>query len=473
MNLRKEYFFFAIIVLINIFFKSLFCDNSPYSFDEIISVKNTLLHFGHIKHQSEWDNNPPFYYYCLWVWHNGFMPIGEFNSRFLSVIFVSISIGLIYLFARKHFDDKTAILSSVLLSLSNFLTYYSQESRTYSLVLLLSVISTQLFFNYIKDPKIVFLLALSLINFLVIYSHYIAGILVLIQYSIVLMFCKQQAKLYFAVQTFLIVGLVLLRFTKKQFYNIFNFNKNEDFWLSKATLFDLQNVLLDLFYNKVTAVVFTLTLMVLIYKQFKNQQDYLNVRFYCLLMGFFSIAFLFLLGNFKPVFLSRYLIFCVPFATIIVIDELMNRKIYGQATIFVLIGMQFVNCKIKKESGSDYKSIAEIVKKFKSKDDIVIINTRDNLLLFEYYFDRKIFMKYQNLDSICNSNNIYGLNNLQKVQELPIKKNSLVFLFQSFHKINRNDNPFLDYFSDRLFKVFSTNRYNGVELSIFKNIVKN
>ena len=97
--MNNKYLFFILIVIANIVLKSIYLDATPFWYDEMISVKDTQLDFGHIKHESEWDNNPPFYYYCLWVWHS-IIPVSEFSSRFLSVLFVSFSIGLLYLFAN-------------------------------------------------------------------------------------------------------------------------------------------------------------------------------------------------------------------------------------------------------------------------------------------------------------------------------------------------------------------------------------
>ncbi|MCC6372765.1 MAG: glycosyltransferase family 39 protein, partial [Bacteroidia bacterium] len=147
MGQNKRLIAFAVVVITNVVLKCLFCDYTPFSFDEIISVKDTVLDFGHIKHEAEWDNNPPFYYYCLWVWHKLFS-VNEFNSRLLSVIFVSLAIGFSYLFAIKYFDKRTAIYTVLLLSVSNFITYYAQETRTYSLVLMLAVISSMQFMGF-------------------------------------------------------------------------------------------------------------------------------------------------------------------------------------------------------------------------------------------------------------------------------------------------------------------------------------
>jgi uncharacterized membrane protein len=82
------YFFF--IVFVNITLKVICLDYSSLWFDEIVSIECAWLDFGHIKHVSEWDINPPFYYYLLSVWVKIFND-SEFYVRLLSVVFSSLA----------------------------------------------------------------------------------------------------------------------------------------------------------------------------------------------------------------------------------------------------------------------------------------------------------------------------------------------------------------------------------------------
>ncbi len=466
MSINNKYLFFVLIIIANVILKSFFLDATPFWYDEMISVKDTQLDFGHIKHEAEWDNNPPFYYYCLWVWHS-VIPISEFNSRFLSVLFVAVAFGLFYLFARKHFDNKTAVISSVFLTLSNFILFYSQETRAYSLVLLLAVISTIQFFKYLKDPKLFNLILLSFVSFLIIYTHYLAGLIVFVQYLIILFFHKKKYVSFFAIQSLIILGFISLRFTKKQFLNILNFNKKDDFWLEPAGFSNLISSLSDLFYNPLTAVIFIVVLLFFTFMYFTNKvEDASRIKLYCLILGFFSIFFLFIIGSFKPMFLPRYLIFCVPFATLIFVHQLFSFKKIGVVVIILLIVFETYSINLIKNGPSDYRSLTTVVKENKKENDIVIINTRDNLGLFLYYsYDG--FLNYKAFDSICSVNHIYAMNDTAGLSKINYPNNSSVFLLQSFHNIKNNDNPIEKHFISRNKKVFSTKFYKGIEVTIF------
>ncbi|MBK7667101.1 MAG: glycosyltransferase family 39 protein [Sphingobacteriaceae bacterium] len=120
------------------------------------------------------------YYYCLWVWAKIF-GISEFGIRFLSVLFSSISVCLLYSFLKKHFNLVTAISAALLFSFHNFSYEYSHEARCYSLVVLLVLISTICFFNLIEKRTYLSIFYLGLVNFLIVYTHYIAGLVLVFQ----------------------------------------------------------------------------------------------------------------------------------------------------------------------------------------------------------------------------------------------------------------------------------------------------
>ncbi len=468
MSAKRKYLFFALIVLLNIISKALFSNSVPFWYDEMVSVKNTLLDFGHIKHEAEWDNNPPFYYYCLWVWHQ-LLPISEFNTRLLSVLFISLAIGFVYLFAEKYFDAKTALFSAALLSLSNFLIVYAQEARTYSLIVLLSVLSTLQFFKYLNKTSWVNLALLSLINFLIVYSHYLACLVIIVQYLIVILYYKKSIKAVFFLQTGLILLLIWLRFTDKQFAHILSFNETKDFWLQPAHFNDLVSAFTGLFFNAFTAVVFGLLAFVFVYNYFvKKEQDPMKAELYCFLVGFASILGLFFVGVYKSVFLSRYLIFCIPFATLLVVHQLTKLKAVGISCLVILIAWQACSLRLIKPSLMDYKSVAAIIRKYKQEKDVVIINKSDNLRLFEYYYNKQDLLRYKNIDSLCNAQHIFAFNDLNSLKDLYFDKNTRLFLVQSFHKTAGNQNSFRDHLNTTAKPLYHTEFYDGVELSVFK-----
>lgn len=466
--IKNKYITFTGFVILNLILKSIFCNWTPFSFDEIISIKDTVLDFGHIKHESEWDNNPPFYYYCIWVWHR-ILPVTEFNSRFLSVIFVSLAIGLFYLLIRKQLSNKTALLTCALLTLSNFITYYAQETRAYGLVLLLSAISGILFFNFLENNSKKNVLFLSFINFLLIYTHYIAALIPFFQ-LITIIVSNRQLILKFSLWNFFVIGLlVYLRFTKKQYLNIFGFNTKNDFWLQTASLKDLTSAFKQLYFGPYIASALLILSVFFILSKLNKGKKYSTQEVYFLSLGFGSIALLFLIGCFKSVFLSRYLIYTVPLGTALIINYLIQFKKTSLYIIPVFFIPPLINLQLKKESGSNFKYVTDQLKLIRKSGDIVIINKRDNIGQFEFYHDKNLFLKYKNIDSVCKSLNVFGLNDTAEIQTERIGKGAKIYLIQSFHKLNTTQNVFLDFLNRRAVLLRTDNSIKGVEMSVFLN----
>ena len=90
------------------------------------------------------DFHPPLYYLILKLWTSMF-GFSEISLRIPSVIFGLGIIYITYLIAKKLFNEKTAILSSILLATSGLAVYYSQEARMYSLAALLVALLVYLF----------------------------------------------------------------------------------------------------------------------------------------------------------------------------------------------------------------------------------------------------------------------------------------------------------------------------------------
>lgn len=89
------------------------------------------------------DFHPPLYYLFMHLW----LGLGrqEWFLRLPSVIFGVGMVYLSYVFTRKLFNEKTALLSALFLAIAPFHIYYSQEARMYSFFAFLATLSMFLF----------------------------------------------------------------------------------------------------------------------------------------------------------------------------------------------------------------------------------------------------------------------------------------------------------------------------------------
>ena len=94
--------------------------------------------------------NSPFYYLLVHNWMDVF-GMSDFAVRLFSVVFSVLIIGLTFLFARRFFDDKTALIASAIVAIEPFFIAYSHQARNYSLTFFLTLLETYFFLQIIEN----------------------------------------------------------------------------------------------------------------------------------------------------------------------------------------------------------------------------------------------------------------------------------------------------------------------------------
>ena len=85
------------------------------------------------------DGSPPLYYLLLGVWTR-IVGDGEARTHVLSLAFALLTVPVGFAAARTLFGARAAWFTAVVAAVLPFLSYYAQETRMYSLVVLLSMI---------------------------------------------------------------------------------------------------------------------------------------------------------------------------------------------------------------------------------------------------------------------------------------------------------------------------------------------
>ena len=99
------------------------------------------------------DGSPPLYYMLLHVWMS-LTGSGEQDTHTLSLLFALAAVPVAFWGAGLTFGRRAAWFAAVLTALNPFLSQYAQETRMYSLVVLLSMLATSLFLRaYTGDER--------------------------------------------------------------------------------------------------------------------------------------------------------------------------------------------------------------------------------------------------------------------------------------------------------------------------------
>lgn len=91
------------------------------------------------------DFHPPLFHTILHFWE--MISTNEVFMRILPLFFGILSIYALYIFAKKHFSEKVALTAAFLLAVSPFHVIYSQELRSYSLLVLMGILSVHFLFE--------------------------------------------------------------------------------------------------------------------------------------------------------------------------------------------------------------------------------------------------------------------------------------------------------------------------------------
>jgi mannosyltransferase len=174
----------GVLVMITAF-SAVLCFHSlaakSFWFDEGVSVVIARLDWSNFL-RILWrrEANMSLYYLLLHFWLQ--LGSSEFFIRTLSVVFALATIPALYLLGRRLFDSRVGLIAAALLAVNAYFVRYSQEARSYTLMLFLCVLSSLYFLKHLANSSRRNRLAYVLISALAVYAHFFAGLLVLAQW---------------------------------------------------------------------------------------------------------------------------------------------------------------------------------------------------------------------------------------------------------------------------------------------------
>ncbi len=158
-----------------------FLVHKPFWFDECFSVEVARLGWtDFLRLMWRREANMSLYYLLLRGWlHLGSSP---FFIRSLSVVISLATLPAIFWLASKLFDRRTGLLAVALMSFNAFHIRYAQEARSYSLFVLLAILSSGFFVAALREPSRGNRVGYVLASVLAVYAHLYALLLLAAQW---------------------------------------------------------------------------------------------------------------------------------------------------------------------------------------------------------------------------------------------------------------------------------------------------
>jgi mannosyltransferase len=168
------------IVLIGLFLRVYQLGTQSIWFDEAYSIWISKLAVPQMVQATAANTMPPLYWFLLHYW---IMVFGTSESavRLLSALFGVLAIPMIYVVGRQLFNKEVGLVGALILALSSFNIWYSQETRMYSLMVLLALVSMYFFWRFLQQSNLVSSVGYVLSTTLLVYTHYFGWFVVIAQ----------------------------------------------------------------------------------------------------------------------------------------------------------------------------------------------------------------------------------------------------------------------------------------------------
>ncbi|MCS7077165.1 MAG: glycosyltransferase family 39 protein [Bacteroidia bacterium] len=171
--------FILFLVALNLVIKSYNLYENSLHTDEVYRIYWGQRTYTDIFKMSKKELNPPVY---LWVLHTWIKLNGnytnEVHSRYLSLIFSVLTTVAIFLFGKSYFNYGTGALAAIWFSFNPIQVVYAHNISAYTMITFLFLTSlylTHLFFTYFEYKKWRWVLfaALTIVDTMLIYTHYL------------------------------------------------------------------------------------------------------------------------------------------------------------------------------------------------------------------------------------------------------------------------------------------------------------
>ena len=146
-----------------------------YHHDEVITAMRIIPgSFEDMLHRVKTsESNPPLYYVLAWGWAKAF-GTSEFGLRSLSALFGAATVPVGYLIGTQLASRRAGLILAALVAVNPMLIWYSQEARSYALLVFFGALSLLFFVRALETRRGRDLAFWALASALALCSHYFA-----------------------------------------------------------------------------------------------------------------------------------------------------------------------------------------------------------------------------------------------------------------------------------------------------------
>ncbi|MGZ4236572.1 MAG: glycosyltransferase family 39 protein [Solirubrobacteraceae bacterium] len=175
---QRSLWLLAGIVIIGAAIRFSTLDQQSFWLDEATTWGIVSHGLGHVLSTvPKTESTPPLYYVLVWLWSRVF-GTGEVGLRTFSALCGTMTIPVMWAVGRRLASERIGLVAALVTAVNPLLFWYSQEARTYALLVLLSALSLLAFLRALEQPSVGRLLAWGTVCALTVLAHYFGAFVV-------------------------------------------------------------------------------------------------------------------------------------------------------------------------------------------------------------------------------------------------------------------------------------------------------
>ena len=150
---HRELWLLAGIVIVGAAIRFSTLDQQSFWLDEATTWGIVSHGLGHVLSTvPKTESTPPLYYVLVWLWAQVF-GTGEVGLRSFSALCGTLTIPVMWAVGRRLASERIGLVAALVTAVNPLLFWYSQEARTYALLVLLSALSLLAFLRALEQPS--------------------------------------------------------------------------------------------------------------------------------------------------------------------------------------------------------------------------------------------------------------------------------------------------------------------------------
>jgi 4-amino-4-deoxy-L-arabinose transferase-like glycosyltransferase len=337
--------------------------------------------------------HPPLYYWFMAVWIRIF-GTGEWVLRFPSALSGVLSVLCLYLLVRKIAGKSEAILAAVLLGISPFAVWYSQDARMYSMVCLAAVTAVFFFWNVLEKITIKNILGLILSHAALYGLHYFGVFILLAEFCFLILFWRKYKGRWLPFILAQILAMIPLVIWGQLLLQRVNGSFGIG-WIPKPDGMDLLSTISNFHFANGgiwdLRSIAGMIVIILLFGLALRQRELKEAVWFGIFWFFLPILSVWAISQNLPVYIDRYMIFSLPASVLLIslgANSLQDRKKFllpGMLICLMLTGLWNMNVPTAMYRKEEWRQAAEYIRRQYQPNDLLLLRVYQEVVPLQYY----------------------------------------------------------------------------------------